>query len=95
MDIRWNRLAESVLSKNKKNIESFVLKIFIFYNFKNHCILHGQVFVKVSFMCVLTLCSELQVNEWPHLGNSCLLGLLSCVLLFVSVPIRHFGCITH
>ena len=31
-----------VLSKNKKNIEIFLLKIFIFY-FKNPCILHGHV----------------------------------------------------
>ena len=34
-----------VLSKNKKNIEKILLKIFIFYNFGSHCILHGQVFV--------------------------------------------------
>ena len=33
-----------LLSKNKKNIEIFLLKIFIFYNFKNLCILHGLVF---------------------------------------------------
>ena len=34
-------------SKNKKNIykKKNLLKIFIFYKFKNHCILHGQVFV--------------------------------------------------
>ena len=40
-----NVYPQSVLSKNKKNIKTFLLKIFIFYNFKNHCILHGQVFV--------------------------------------------------
>ena len=34
-----------VLSKNKKNVKHFLLKIFIFYNFRNHCILHGHVFV--------------------------------------------------
>ena len=28
-----------------KNIKIFLLKIFIFYNLKNLCILHGQVFV--------------------------------------------------
>ena len=28
-----------------KNIEKFLLKIFISYNFKNLCILHGQVFL--------------------------------------------------
>ena len=33
------------MSKNKKNIEKILLKIFIFYNFKNLCILHGHVFV--------------------------------------------------
>ena len=30
-----------------KNIKSFLLKIFNFYNFKNLHILHGQVFVMV------------------------------------------------
>ena len=34
-----------VLSKNKKNSENFLLKIFIFYNSKNICLLHGQFFV--------------------------------------------------
>ena len=34
-----------VLSKNKKNVKQFLLKIFIFCNLKNHCSLHGQVFV--------------------------------------------------
>ena len=33
------------LRKKKKNIKIFLPKIFIFYNFKNLCILHGQVFV--------------------------------------------------
>ena len=28
-----------------KNIKIFLLKIFIFYNLKNFCILHGHVFV--------------------------------------------------
>ena len=36
-----------VLSKNKKNIKMFQLNIFIFYNFKNLCILHGHVFIMV------------------------------------------------
>ena len=31
--------------KNKKNSKSFLLKIFIFYKFKNLCLLHGHVFV--------------------------------------------------
>ena len=31
--------------QNKKNINFFLLKIFIFYNFKNLCKLHGRVFV--------------------------------------------------
>ena len=34
-----------VLSKNKKNINFFLQKNFIFYNFKNLCILHRHVFV--------------------------------------------------
>ena len=41
-----------VLSKNKKNIKNFPLKIFNFYNFKNLCILHGQVFIMTcKYMC--------------------------------------------
>ena len=34
-----------VLSKNKKNINNFQLKIFDLYSSKSLCILHGQVFV--------------------------------------------------
>ena len=34
-----------VLSKNKKNIKFFSTENFHFHNFKNHCILHVQVFV--------------------------------------------------
>ena len=34
-----------VLSKNKKNIKTFLLKIFVFYNLENLCILHGRVLV--------------------------------------------------
>ena len=55
-----------VLSKNKKNIKDFLLKFFIFYNFKNLCILHGQVFVmnekNALFMkCYLFSCCVLVV----------------------------------
>ena len=35
------------MSKNKKNIKDFLLKIFNFYNLKNLCILHGRVFRNV------------------------------------------------
>ena len=56
MGTRQNRLARRfkreptiyILSKNKKNIENFLLKFFIFYNFKNLFILHGHVFVMFS-----------------------------------------------
>ena len=41
-------------SKNKKNIQKFLLKLFIFYNLKNLCILHGHVFV---MFCPLILTS--------------------------------------
>ena len=34
-----------VLSKNKKNIKNFQLKIFSFQSSKNLCLLHGHVFV--------------------------------------------------
>ena len=37
-----------VLSKNKKNIKIFQLKIFNFLKLKNLCILHGQIFVMKS-----------------------------------------------
>ena len=36
-------------SKNKKNSIFFLLKIFIFNNFQNLCILHGHVFVFVMY----------------------------------------------
>ena len=32
--------------QNKKNIQKFLQKIFNFYNSKDLCILHGQVFVR-------------------------------------------------
>ena len=35
-------------STTKKNIKYFLLKIFIFHNFKNICILHGHVFVMIG-----------------------------------------------
>ena len=37
-----------VLSKNKKKIKLFLLKIFNFYNLKKICILHGRVFVMIK-----------------------------------------------
>ena len=45
-------------------IKKFLLKIFIFHNLKNLCVLHGQVFI----MCMLTLqvetvCSELLFHQ--------------------------------
>ena len=40
-------------SKNKKNVNFFfLLKIFIFYYFKNFCILHGRVFVMLYLVGV-------------------------------------------
>ena len=44
-----------VLIKNKKNSKHFLLKIFNFHNFKNLCILHGQVFVMVRFHQLVSL----------------------------------------
>ena len=38
----------NVLSKNVKDINFFLLKIFIFHNFKNLCILYGHVFAMKS-----------------------------------------------
>ena len=35
-------------AKIRKNIDIFLLKIFIFYNFKNLYIIHGHVFVMSS-----------------------------------------------
>ena len=37
-------------SKNKKNIKNYLLKIFVFYNLKNLCSLHGHVFVMLRFL---------------------------------------------
>ena len=50
-----------VLSKNKKNIKIFLLKIIIFYNLKNLCILHGHVFV---MNCTTLLIS----HNWLHIS---------------------------
>ena len=47
-------------SKNKKNSKFFLLKIFIFYNFKNFCILHGHVFVMLYYYSETLVVSELQ-----------------------------------
>ena len=41
-------LTTYVLSKNKKNIKIFQLKIIIFTAVKNCCILHGRVFVMMN-----------------------------------------------
>ena len=41
-----------VLSKNKKKITIFHLKIIIITAVKNHCILHGRVFVMVYYGAV-------------------------------------------
>ena len=42
------------MSKNKKNITNFLLKIFKFYNLKNLYTLHGQVFVMVNLVIAPT-----------------------------------------
>ena len=52
-----------VLSKTKKNSKNFLLKIFIFYNFKNLCILHGHV-----FMCIVEV--EMRGRPYPP-GLNC------------------------
>ena len=41
-----------------KNIELFLLKIFIFYNFKNHCVLHGHVFTMFMYQYSSLICNE-------------------------------------
>ena len=53
-----------VLSKNKKNIRIFLLKIFIFDNFKNLCILRGRVFVmkQMNYMHLINLISNKRVK---------------------------------
>ena len=45
MGTRYRVPTINVLSKNKKNITFFHLKIIIFTAVKNRCILHGRVFV--------------------------------------------------
>ena len=55
----------NVLSKNKKNIIIFHLKIIFFTAMKNHCILHGHVIVMLrgSYVgcssCDINLCINL------------------------------------
>ena len=53
MGTRQNRLGEAVLTCThnlcfEENTKHFILKIFIFYNFKNLCILHGHVFMMIT-----------------------------------------------
>ena len=51
-----------VLSKNKKNIIFFPLKIFISYNLKHRCILHGHVFVMQRYHQFLKKSQEIAVG---------------------------------
>ena len=44
-----------VLSKNKKNIKIFLMKISIFTGEKSLCILHGRVFVMAFFLAPSSL----------------------------------------
>ena len=52
------------MSKTKKNIKKFQLKIFIFHNFKNLFILHGHVFVMGDTAGLK--CRELTSDESWH-----------------------------
>ena len=45
-----------VLSKNKKNIENYLLKIFNFYNLKNNLYLHGHVFIMKELYLFFNRC---------------------------------------
>ena len=58
-------------SKNKKNIRNFLMKIFLFYNLKNLCILHGHVFIIISVMHVHTCTMSRQpyCYDMPHYQN--------------------------
>ena len=47
-----------VLSKNKKNINNFLLKIFNFYNLRKTFILHGHVFVMMEMVYAKFSCHE-------------------------------------
>ena len=50
------RFAIYVLKKNKRNIKSFLMKIFNFYNLRKICILHGHVFVMVTLISLVLMC---------------------------------------
>ena len=72
MGTRKNRLTEAVLtcttinvlSKNKKNITYFQMKIVIFTGVKNRCMLHGRVFVKSKVCCIF-------VAEYLPVASQC------------------------
>ena len=63
-----------VLSKNKKNIKIFLLKIFIFYNLKNS-ILQGHVFV--MSWTHLRIFSWYFQTVWPYLHHELVAGIAS------------------
>ena len=75
-----------VLSKNKKNIKSFLLNFFKFYNLKNCFILHGQVFVMNMnyYACfVVTMLGCAVFGLW-NTGNTELAGELMALHRFIK-----------
>ena len=52
-----------VLSKNKKNIKIFLMKFSIFKADKNHCILHGHVFVMRILSACATWSTKLRIQK--------------------------------
>ena len=72
MDTRYNRLIEAVLtcttiyvlSKIKKKINIFHLKIIFFTAVKNCTILHGRVFVMALLIIVSEQASRIPLNKY-------------------------------
>ena len=59
-------------AKNKKNITIFHLKIIIFRAVKNHCVLHGRVFVMAQYI-------ELSFD------GACRMGMQACACCVIEI----------
>ena len=73
---RWLKRVPTiyVLSKNKKNVKNFLMKIFNFYNIRKICISHGHVLVMslnqiLGVHCLFELMLSVQVNSYGHVAS--------------------------
>ena len=75
-----------VLSKNKKNIKIFQLKIVQFLKHKNLCLLHGHVFVMVAVTVTdgAECCKAFLADNTQFCADYCCYGLSTKTLIGVE-----------